>query len=82
MDRVINHVYLFDRKDSSSGLYDAIGTAHWAAITSTSLKKLLPRDVIANVASYTLDLAQLSYSDAKDSVLDYGGNVKHRVRID
>ncbi|KAI8595690.1 hypothetical protein EDD21DRAFT_390533 [Dissophora ornata] len=70
----INHVYLFDRKDTSSGLYDAIGAAHWAAITSTSLKRLLPKDVIADVASYALDLAQLSYSDAQDSVLDHEGN--------
>ncbi|KAG0354043.1 hypothetical protein BC939DRAFT_472496 [Gamsiella multidivaricata] len=70
----INHVYLFDPKDTSSSLYDAIGAIHWAAITSMSLKKLLPKDVIAGLASYAIDLSQMRHSDAQDSVLNWVGN--------
>ncbi|KAF9090037.1 hypothetical protein BGX27_002356 [Mortierella sp. AM989] len=70
----LNHIYLFDIKDTSSSLYEAIGAKHWAAITSLSLKKLLSNDSIGDLASYAIDLSQMRYSDAQDSTLDWIGN--------
>ncbi|KAG0247527.1 hypothetical protein BG011_001346 [Mortierella polycephala] len=71
---VVNHIYLFDSKDTGSGLYDVIGATHWAAITSISLKKLLSKDVLAELADYAIDLSMMNHDDAQDSVLDWTGN--------
>ncbi|KAF9902001.1 hypothetical protein BX616_002074 [Lobosporangium transversale] len=70
----INHIYLFDPKDTSSALYDAIGAAHWAIITSMSLNKLLPSDSISSLVSYAIELSQMSYATAQDCVLDWEGD--------
>ncbi|KAF9577821.1 hypothetical protein BGW38_006725 [Lunasporangiospora selenospora] len=70
----LSHVYLFDPKDTSSGLYDIIGATHWASITSLSLKTLIPEDAFAQLGSFAIALSQMRYSNAQNSVLDWQGN--------
>ncbi|KAF9917960.1 hypothetical protein FBU30_000424 [Linnemannia zychae] len=70
----INHIYLCEAKDTSSSLYEAIGASHWESLTSMQLRMILPKDAITDLSSCAIDLAQMSYSDAQDSVLDQAGN--------
>ncbi|OAQ32432.1 hypothetical protein K457DRAFT_16439 [Linnemannia elongata AG-77] len=71
----INHIYLFERKDSTSSLYAAIGSELWENITTNGLQLLLAKDVVLDLGEKAIQFSLISHQEAEDSVLSTpGGN--------
>ncbi|KAF9079724.1 hypothetical protein BGX27_006043, partial [Mortierella sp. AM989] len=64
----INHIYLFEMKDSTSSLYAAVGSELWDTIMTSSLQFLLAKVVVLDLGEKAIQLSLMSHQEAEDSV--------------
>ncbi|KAF9585076.1 hypothetical protein BGW38_003984, partial [Lunasporangiospora selenospora] len=71
LDRAINHIYLFEMRDSTSSLYAAVGSKLWEAAT----------DSLLDLGEKAIQFSLLSLQEAEDSVISNAGGNKNVRRL-
>ncbi|KAG9063271.1 hypothetical protein KI688_010538 [Linnemannia hyalina] len=70
----VNHIYLFERNDVDSTLFDAVGLEDWRAVTSVTIEKGVEDTTMLELQKLALELSNLSYREAEELILSWNGD--------
>ncbi|KAF9326934.1 hypothetical protein BG006_009691 [Podila minutissima] len=70
----VNHIYLFERNDTDSTLFDAVGLEDWQAITSVEIEKGVEDTVMLELQKLALELSNLSHQESEELILSWNGD--------
>ncbi|KAG0031680.1 hypothetical protein BGZ81_000770 [Podila clonocystis] len=69
----VNHIYLLERNDTTSSLYDAVGAEDWITITSGHIQQGMDDAALTQLQKLALEIGNLSHAQAEEHVLDWTG---------
>lgn len=70
----MNHIYLFERNDTDSTLFDAVGLEDWRAITSVQIEKGVEDTAMLELQRLALELSNLSHRESEELILSWNGD--------
>lgn len=70
----MNHIYLFERNDTDSTLFDAVGLEDWQAITSVEIEKGVEDTAMLDLQKLALELGNLSHQESEELILSWNGD--------
>ena len=70
----MNHIYLFERNDADSSLFDAVGLEDWRAVTSVTIEKGVEDTTMLELQKLALELGNLSHCESEELILSWNGD--------
>ncbi|KAF8932399.1 hypothetical protein BGZ47_011403 [Haplosporangium gracile] len=70
----VNHIYLFERNDADSSLFDAVGLEDWRAVISVTSEKGVEDTTVLELQKLALELGNLSHRESEELILSWNGN--------
>ncbi|KAG0308204.1 hypothetical protein BGZ99_001205 [Dissophora globulifera] len=70
----VNHIYLFERNDNDSTLFDAVGLEDWRAITTIRIEKGLEDVEMLELQKLALKLGNLNHRESEELILNWNGS--------
>jgi len=72
-------MYLFEKDDSKSSLFfHALGSKHWSAITKSTLRTRVTKDILFEIGMKAIEISRMIHDDAQDHVDNTAGNKEIR----
>ncbi|KAF9426887.1 hypothetical protein BGZ94_005866 [Podila epigama] len=69
----VNHIYLFDKKDRSSSLYDVVGDDEWQDITSSLIETGLEDMEMLELQKLAIQISRSTHEEAEKLILSWDG---------
>ncbi|KAF9972793.1 hypothetical protein BGZ73_004022 [Actinomortierella ambigua] len=70
---VVSHIYFFEKNDSISSLFAAVGAHDWAAITSTTMRQMMDGAALLGLQTLAIEISHLTHAEAEERILDWTG---------
>ncbi|KAF9370657.1 hypothetical protein BGX21_005450, partial [Mortierella sp. AD011] len=70
----VNHIYLFEKNDTESALFDVVGLEDWRTVTHFTIEKLIDDTTILELQTLALELGNLTHRESENLILSLNGD--------